>query len=310
MERPNLSETLADYATYLREERGLAAATRKSYLTAAREFLSLAAADPQALLLPEGADPTAIDKRALEIYLSHLRDAQGLRPATLATRLGALRAFFSYLQRRGRIARNPARNLRVSSPHREPALPEGEEASVRTLFQGTGSTLAEARLLLLIELIYGAGLKPAAVYGLRGLRPDPAGSGVALSWDEKAQEVPLSPEGVGRAETYLARRREALDDPGEDGADERPFWIGRGGRAQLPAALGRQVHRAMERAGLDGGAKALRLLAARHFKARGADVRSLQRFLGAKRLGSLDRYEPQDFRRVAEAFRRAHPRQR
>jgi site-specific recombinase XerD len=71
----------------------------------------------------------------------------------------------------------------------------------------------------------------------------------------------------------------------------------------------------MVRAGLQGGAATLRQLAARHFRARGADVRSLQRFLGARRLGGLERYSPrargreaETLRRVAEALRRVHPR--
>lgn len=325
MEPEDSSEILNGYATYLADVRGMTPSTAKAYTAAARELARLIHARPAALLLPDQSGWEAIDKRALEIHLNHLRDARGWRAATLAAHLRALRSFFGWLLAAGQVERDPTRGLRIESPRHERALPEGGEDAVRALFLTPRPGLAGARAILLIELIYGGGLKPIQAYSVRGLETD-RGRGIArLTSEQGALEIPLSPEGLSRAEAYLTARAEtlrskaALEEPNpESGAGVEAgasFWIASSGRAVGPAALARQVRLTMERAGLSGGAAALRQLAALHFRARGADVRSLQRFLGARRLSSLGRYDAnaeggdvQALRRMAEQLKKSHPR--
>jgi len=296
-----LKKVFNEYSAYLQAEKGLAAATRRGYLKAAQRLLETAQRRPQGLLLPADWEWRHLDKRALEIYLNALRDTRGWKPASVSQQATALRAFFHCLQVKGHVARNPLRGLGPRLPPRHPAHPEGEVAAVRALFQGRPETLAEARTQLVLELLYGGGLRPAQAYRVQALqlRPD----AVRLRLGEEELELPLSTEGLARARAYLAARRAVVGRRAE-----APFWVDGGGRACSAAQLGRAVRQAMERAGLPGTPATLRLLAARHFSEQGGDVRSVQRLLRAKRLGTLDRYRPMEFRDVSEQLRRFHPR--
>ena len=115
---------------------------------------------------------------------------------------------------------------------------------------------------------------------------------------------PLSAPGLERARRYLGLRKAAT-------AERRgaAFWVDARGLPCSPARLSREVGREMERAGLPPRPSLLRHLAARHFAERGGDTRSLRKLLGAKRLGSLDRYAPPDYQQVTRQFRSVHPRQ-
>jgi len=302
MEPQLLEKIFSEYSTYLQVEKGLAAATRRGYLKAAQRLLETARRRPQGLLLPPDWDWHHLDRRALEIYLNTLRDTRGWKPASVSQQTTALRAFFHCLQVKGHVARNPLRDQGPRLPPRRPARPEGEVAAVRALFEPPPQTLAEARAQLAAELMYGGGLRPAQAYRVQALRLRRDAVRLRLGEAEEL-ELLLSAEGLARARAYLATRRAVVGR--RSGA---PFWVDDRGRACSPARLGRAVRQAMERAGLPGGPATLRQLAARHFSEQGGDVRSVQRLLRAKRLGTLDRYRPMDFREVSEQFRRFHPR--
>jgi site-specific recombinase XerC len=295
----------SEYSTYLQAEKGIAKATRSNYLKAASDCIALIERRPQDFLLPADWGWENLDKRAIEIYLNHLRDARGWRPASIRHRASALRAFFGFLQARGHIRTNPIRALFPRAPTLASPPPEGEEAAARALFDQPAETLAQARLLALLELIYGGGLRPSLVYRIEGITVRSKEGGVRIRAGEEALQLPLSAAGVARIEAYLALRKAAV-------AGRRPavFWVRGQGRPLSAAALARSVGRAMEKVGLEGGGRVLRQLSARHFRERGGDVRSLKPFLGAKRLGMLDRYGSPDFQAVSAEFRRLHPREK
>lgn len=341
MERKTLSVIISDYTGFLQAEKRMAAATLQSYRTAAEGFLSVCARHWKRLHLPEEWTLSDLDKRAVEIYLNHLREERGWKPASLAQQASALRSLFGYLELQGYLERNPARHVLPKVPPREEVLPQGGEDAVRRLFDAAGSTLAELRLLLLLELFYGGALRGNQVYPIRSLRINrragvlkavisqgrtglsgrgtggkgrtgSSGPGIdsqrrtglsGLGIGSEPLEIPLAPQGLERARAYLEARKAIVK-----GRRKAPFWINARGTPRTPARLSRDVRQAMEKAGLEGGPLQLRQLSARHFMERGGDTRSLQRLLGAKRLGSLDRYAPPDYQSVLRQFRQAHPR--
>jgi len=299
------SEIINEYTRYLQAEKGAAAATRQGYRRAVTAFLALCAARPEALLLPPEWTLERIDKRAVEVYLNYLRRERGWRPASIARQVTALRSFFTFLQRQGHVARNPLRTLQPDVPPGETAPPLGDESAVLRLFDAVPATLAQARLLALLELGYGLALRPSQIYLVRGMSVDLRRGVVRIELAEEMLALQATPGGLRRLRDYVQRRRRSVK--GRAGA---PFWVDERGRAVKPASLARAAAEAMTAVGLSGGLRHLRQLAARHFRERGGDVRSLQRLLRAKRLGRLDRYEPPSARDVVALFRLAHPRAR
>ncbi|HEX7928831.1 MAG TPA: phage integrase N-terminal SAM-like domain-containing protein [bacterium] len=305
MDQTTLAAIVTEYAAHLQAEKGLAPVTQEGYLTAVKAFLGRAMADPAALLLSPDWDFPALDKRALELHLNALRDRQGWKPESIAQQASALHSFFRYLQERHYIPHDPGRSLRPRLPEGPPPPPEGDEAAVLRMLQGPGDTLESARLLALVELLYGAGLRPAQAYGVSALELDERDHSITATLPDGPLQATVSVDGFERLLGYLTARRAIV---GNDGG--APFWVDRRSRACTPGRLARQIKQAMEAEGLDGGPAALRQLAARHFAERGGDLRSLQRLLRTKRLGQLDRFQPDaPFRDLVAQFRKAHPRE-
>ncbi|HUJ75970.1 MAG TPA: tyrosine-type recombinase/integrase [bacterium] len=270
--------------------------------------MGLCAASPPALFLPVEWTFADLDRRVVEAYLNALRQSKGWQPGSLAHQVSALSGVFRFLVARHHLKSNPCQSLRPRLKESPAPLPEGEEAAVLGLFAQEPDGLRSARLLALLELLYGAGLRPSQVYQVRAIQCAADAPLARIQWQQGSVEQPLTPPGLNRLRAYLEQRLLALESAA-DAPHEAPFWVDRRGRACSPALLARQVQRAMRRQGLSGGAASLRMLAAKHFGQRGGDLRSLQRLLGAKRLGRLDRYRPApEFRAVLEQFRKAHPR--
>jgi len=302
MKHRHVESILSDYSAYLQGEKRLAPLTVEGYLAAIGNWYRFALGNAGRLLLPKDWDWPDVDKRSLEIYLRHFREERGWKDDSIRVQASALRSFFRFLRERGQIKKSPARALMPPRPPTQLVAPEGDESAVRKLFARRASSLGSARLLAVMELIYGAGLRPAQVYRTTGIQFDKAQAKVETG--DGSVEVLVSRAGQQRLTRYLALREEVPMPPGV----APPFWCDGHGREVPPATLGRNVAKAMEQAGLKGTASTLRILSARHFKERGGDVRSIKRFLGLKRMDALERYASPDFKELADQFRRFHPR--
>jgi len=310
MDPTTLKAIVNEYALHLQAERGIGAPTRERYVALARGLLALCAQDPAALFLPPDWTFSQLDRRVVQSFLNTLKAERGWKPMSMAYYITSLSAFFRFLKARNHIARNPCARLRPHLSGELDAPSAGEAEAVLRMLAEPGDTLDSARRQLALELLYGAALRPAQAFRIEALELAPCTVRVLCgpSW----LEISLSPGGIARAEQYLERRREVLERHGASGSGPRngSFWVDRRGRPCSPARLGRQVARAMQAHGLSGGPATLRVLAARHFAEGGADVRSVQKLLNARRLGRVDRFQPQaDLKRLTQQFRRAHPRQ-
>ncbi len=310
MDRTTLNAIVNEYALHLQVEKGIGAATRERYVALARGLIALCNQDPAALFLSPDWTLAELDRRVVESFLNTLKAERHWKPMSMAYYITSLSAFFRFLKARNHITRNPCTRMRPPLSGELEAPPDGEAEAVLRMLAQPGDTLDAARRQLALELLYGAALRPAQAFRIAALEVAPGA--VRIRSGESWLEFSLSPEGIARAEQYLDKRREVLERLHAPGSPARSasFWVDRRGRPCSPARLGRQVTRAMQAHGLSGGPATLRVLAARHFAERGADVRSVQKLLKARRLGQVDRYQPRaDLKRLTHQFRRAHPRQ-
>jgi len=306
MQQELLTTIFTEYQAYLQEEKGLAEKSRQGYLRAARRFLNQCQAMPKALYLPADWGLDDLDKRALEIYLEHLRRERKWKERSLSQHASAIKSFFAYLHRRGLIARNPVRNLQPQYRRHTPDTPEGEQEAVRKLFGGRAGGLSPSRTRMVMELIYGAGFRPSKAYRVQGLEPLPGADedeapNLRVLLAEGPHEVRLTAAGLGRVEQYLAQRARVAGP-----AD--PFWVNANGSPRGEQLLARDIKAAMEQVGLEGKPSLLWQLAARHFMERGGDLRSARTLLGARHLGAMERYARKDPREWLRKLREIHPR--
>jgi len=241
--------------------------------------------------------PADIDHRLLRGFLVELR-GRGLKKATVARYLAAVRAFTRFLLQQGVLKSDPARALRTPS-HRRPLPIQLAEAEVDALIRAARNPRDTA----ILETLYGGGLRVSELVGLDRDDVD-LKSGIARVRG-KGRKERLAPLGGGASRAiagYLARR-EVVGDP-------RPVFLNRAGGRLGVRSVHRLLHACALRAGIDPRTTphTLRHSFATHMLDRGADLREVQELLGHKNIVTTQIYTHVSMERLKRVYEKAHPR--
>ncbi|HEY3735489.1 MAG TPA: tyrosine recombinase XerC [Streptosporangiaceae bacterium] len=300
-----------EFRRHLAAERGLSPHTVRAYLGDVRSLLDHAHRCGI-------SDLTELDVGVLRSWLACQRSA-GQARATLARRGAAARTFTAFAGGRGWIPRDPGPLLGMPRPHR--TLPHVlRQDEMRTVLeaarddagavaaQGRPEALAVAlRDLAVVELIYATGIRVSELCGLdlgdidhgrRCLR--------VLGKGSKERTVPMGLPAHRMLDGWSRDGRPLLT---TDRSGQALFLGARGGRLD-PRAARRIVHQRLTAVpgGSDGGPHALRHTAATHLLEGGADLRSVQEFLGHSSLATTQVYTHVSIERLRSSYRQAHPR--
>lgn len=258
----------------------------------------------QAFLGAEGlSDWTAVDSGAVRGYLSRLA-ARGSR-ATVARRLSALRVFYRFLVREGRMASNPVGTVRT--PRQGRRLPKFlTPEQVRALLESPDPATPEGlRDRAMLEVLYGSGLRVSELVALRVA--DAAGGREVrvVGKGRKERVVLLTAAARAALDAYLEHGR-----PARAGSDARALFVNaRGGPLSVRGVqyrLALWMRRAA--AGLRCSPHTLRHTFATHLLDGGADLRVVQELLGHSNLSTTQVYTHVTRSRLKEVYDRAHPR--
>ncbi len=275
---------------------GRSAATRRAYVgdvTAFAEWMARGGVDA----------PAGVDRLHLRRYLASL-GTRKLARATVARKAAALRCYFSWLVRQGRLGSDPARALRApSGGGRLPRVLSGGEVS--TLLDVPGAKRAEATLwdrrdLAVLELLYAAGLRVSELCGLNRGDADLRGRSVTvLGKGGKQRRVPIHDTAVAALRAWLEGGRDEVDGPAE------AVFVNRRGARLGP----RDVRRILDRrAASPTHPHALRHTYATHLLDGGADLRVVQELLGHASLATTQVYTHVSKERLRTVYGDTHPR--
>lgn len=318
-------DDLDDFLRYVRKERKLSPNTVDAYRRDVDQFARFL----REWLATGDWSWDVVDRRAIRAFLGEL-DLQGLARSTVARKLSAVRTFFRFLHRNGRVASNPAKPVRT--PRGERSLPghltseQTEELFdlLRARAEEEGGFLA-LRDRALAELLYSSGLRLAEARGLDLPAVDlSSGQARVTGKGEKERMVPVGSQAVAAIRAYLPERAALLgekrstgrggDGPVDDGpAGEEgahPLFVSvRGGRLSR-RQIQRSVCRALDAVAAGEGlsAHALRHSFATHMLDRGADLIAVKELLGHESLSTTRIYTHTSRERLKEVYRRAHPR--
>jgi integrase/recombinase XerC len=290
---PAEDEPTEAFLRYLGVERGASAHTLRAY----RADLADCALFLARSRLPGLADA---DARALRAYLAALHE-RGLQKTSMARRLAALRSFYRFLVRRGRLRRNPAAELRSPRlPKRLPGyLPIDESEALLARGSDRGATAARDRAIL--EVLYATGARVAELSGLDVESVDLA-EGTARIFGKGGKEriVPVGRPAIHAVRAYLRGRREARG----------PLFRNRRGGRLGVRSIRRVVRDRARAAGLARRVTphTLRHTFATHLLDAGADLRLIQELLGHARLGTTQKYTHVSADRLMRVYDDAHPR--
>jgi integrase/recombinase XerC len=270
---------------------GRAASTRTAYVSDLRSFAGWAARG--------GVEtPERVDRLLLRRYLASL-STRRLARATVARRAAALRCYFSWLLRQGRLGSDPARALRApSGGGRLPRVLSGAE--VAGLLDVEAATALDRRDLAVIELLYAAGLRVSELCGLDRRDVDLRGRTVTvLGKGAKQRRVPVHDAAVAALTAWLEDGREEMAGPPE------AVFVNRRGNRLGP----RDVRRILDRrAAAPTHPHALRHTYATHLLNGGADLRVVQELLGHASLATTQVYTHVSKERLRSVYGSTHPR--
>lgn len=284
-----MSEAIDDFLAMLAAERGAAKNTLSAYrrdLEGAEEAIGdLAAADRDALVSLGAA-------------------WAGLAPATVSRKASALRQFYGFLVDERIRADDPSSALpRPNARRKLPRILSHREVELlfrRAEEEAVGDRADAVRLLALIELLYGSGLRASELVSLPlSSVPRDAPFLTVTGKGEQARMVPVG----RRAKQALACWLTVRPDDGKFLFPSRGKHLTRIRLFQLLRALA-------ARAGIDPAKispHVLRHAFATHLLEGGADLRVLQTMLGHADIATTQIYTHVDSARLVELVNQRHP---
>jgi len=253
------------------------------------------------------AGPREVTRTTLRRYVAHLT-TRGLARRTVARKASALRRYFAWAVRSGRVATDPSAGLSVpGGSGRLPRVLRDDELTV-VLDEPPAATADDPPAVrcrddAVLELLYGSGLRVSEVCGLRPDDVDLDRRRVTV-WGKgsKQRVVPLSPPACEALDNWLDHSRRELVT--EASPADAVFLNRRGAR------LGpRDVHRLLDRrAPSPTHPHALRHTFATHLLDGGADLRSVQEMLGHADLSTTQHYTHVSKQRLRAVLDETHPR--
>jgi integrase/recombinase XerC len=308
-----------DYLRVLAQERGASVHTLRAYERELHNFASYIAAS-------HGPDqnPESIAHTEIRAYLGTLYD-RGLGKASTARALAAIRSWFKWLARVGRVEQNVARL--VSTPRLPKVLPRVPSIEqMNRVVDSVGEDAASwpTRDAAILELLYGCGMRNAELTGLNLDDIHWANEAILVRGKgQKERYVPLGDAAAMALRAYLAERAAHLAAAGTGKRWETPALfvnlrlrgLGNlekpGGQARLTTrSVGRIVKRIAVLRGLsaDVHPHTLRHAFGTHLLEQGADLRAIQELLGHERLSTTQRYTQLTTAQLEAVYDRTHPR--
>ncbi len=292
----SLTQPLNRFYEYLRSEKGLSPHTQKNYQKQL-EIITLQ-------LFELGVtDWKQVDTPWVrQIASKGMR--QGMKAASLATRLSSLRSFFDFLILRGILLANPAKE--VSAPKRSRALPKNLDVDeVNQLLEVDDNDTLAVRDRAMMELMYGTGLRLAEMISLdvRDIN-NSSGEIRVIGKGNKERKVPFSGYAQEWVTKWLALRPTLLK------GEETALFISNRGKRISP----RSVQKRMEQWGLKQGVNShisphkLRHSFATHVLESSSNLRAVQELLGHENISTTQVYTHLNFQYLAQEYDKAHPR--
>ena len=281
------------WLAWLETERRYGANTLAAYAADLDDYLRHADAD------------AAPDRRCFRGWLADMA-ARDLARSTIARRVSALRGFYRFCGRTGRMTVNDLSWLRAPRPAKSVPKPVSEEdakALLAAIFRRRGEDWTKQRDFALLMLLYGGGLRISEAVGLtRGAAP--LGEWLRITGKGgKVRDVPVLPAITRAVDAYL-------DCCPFDAGPAGPLFVSARGNAYGARAAQRLVEALRLELNLPAHVTphALRHAFATHLLGNGADLRAIQELLGHASLSTTQRYTNVDEAHLLRLHRETHPR--
>jgi len=251
--------------------------------------------------------PTDLNYPLLRAYLANLK-AKGLAGTTLARKLAAWRSFYRFLNREGKVNKNPF--LKITSPKHRAKLPRFlfPDQCCLLMEVARGADPLSQRNLAILECLYASGSRVSELVNLSLTNVDLAAGYLKVTGKGACERlVPIGKYAVEALRQYLFGGRQDLVNPAKPG--EAVFLNYRGDRLSA-RGVRKILDKLIRQSSLTYriSPHILRHSFATHMLDNGADLRSVQELLGHVRLATTQIYTHVTKERLKQVYQRTHPR--
>ena len=255
-----------------------------------------------------GARWEDIDHVRIRGFLSRLYE-RGLSKTSVARSLAAVRSLYRWMAREGMVEQNPAKLVATPRlPKKLPRVPTIEEMSTVLDGELPDSVSFPERDRLLLELLYGCGIRNSELVGINLEDVHPQNEAILVRGKGKKERyVPFHPGVAAALQGYLPARRQVLV---RTGKSTPALLVNRRGGRLTTRSVGRIVKAIAVAKGLspDVHPHTLRHAFGTHMLQEGADLRAIQELLGHERLSTTQRYTQLSVQHVMQVYGKTHPR--
>ncbi len=252
-------------------------------------------------------DILSVDFYVLRGFITTLYD-RNLSKSSIERKISTIKSFFKFLYRRGVIEENPARMLKF--PKKEKYLPTvfNVDDIFALLDLPDKSTPMGLRDALILELLYGTGVRVSELVGLDRNMVDLKGMRILVRGKGKKERiVPIAPELADIIQSYYKVMYDIIT--GDNMANSDALIINRLGGRMTDRTVRRVVETYLKKAGLplDYSPHSFRHTFATHLLEGGADLRSIQELLGHESLATTQKYTHSDLAALLKVYDESHP---
>ena len=304
----NLSEHIEQFLQYLAERRRFSPRTVDTYKKSLAKFMEHLRASNSSSDNAANLELSAFAEINVKGFVWDMKMKQKLAPTSICEHLAALKSFGKYLVKSKIIEKNPSEN--VPMPKRPKRLVNilGQKDLAEEKFpEIENPTLQQVRARILLELIYGSGLRISECQMLTWDRIDANAKLVrVLGKGNKERIVPLTESFIDRIANFKQMEVEAGHFPTATGyvflsEDGKPFGL---------RTLRDDIKKLLREIGWEGKASphVLRHSFATHLLENGAEIMSVKEMLGHSSISTTQVYTHVNAERLRAAFKKTHPR--
>lgn len=300
-----MKEAVDRFLNYLRVEKGFSGNTLAAYRNDLYDLASFAEAEAA----KRGTVPswTDFDRRRILSYLLHLKE-RGYVATTQARKVAAARSFFKFMVEEGSLRVNPMQD--VSSPKVGKSLPKPiSDSQARLLLEQPAklSTAEARRDKAMLELLYASGMRVGELVALNLGDVDTENGYVrCLGKGRKERLIPIYPQAAAAVAEYITEVRPQLAHK----KDEPALFLNPRGERLTRQGFWQKIKEYAKSANLDTriSPHTLRHSFATHMLSGGADLRSVQEFLGHANIATTQVYTRLTTEHIRRSYEKSHPR--